>query len=261
MTKYLKYIFLIVCVIFFEQPIAANNNKIDRFAEVVDSIHSSFVFPYNIGPGIIITNIGVDKKDKMLVINYTLNPGIVESIIKNVSSENGIAQLLTGYDEIFSISMIEADAGYKIIITSPSDDGINKTQIVTVPASAITAVYSKLKNGDNSPLKPYLKVLEDSFANMQFPQKIANGVSIINGYVKDKEAHWVYRIEGNIDSSKINDNIIQNNRFNLINNLRSILSPDYLTEIEERGITLHYTYLNDRNDVLFEFVFTANDLK
>ena len=261
MTKYLKYIFLIVSVIFFEQPIAANKNKIDRFAEVVDSIHSSFVFPYNIGPGIIITNIGVDKKDQMLVINYTLNPCIIESIIKNVSSENGIAQLLTGYDEIFSISMIEAEAGYKVIITSPSDDGINKTQIVTVPASAITAVYSKLKNGDNSPLKPYLKVLEDSFANMQFPQKIANGVSIINGYVKDKEAHWVYRIEGNIDSSKINDNIIQNNRFNLINNLRSILSPDYLTEIEERGITLHYTYLNDRNDVLFEFVFTANDLK
>lgn len=105
MHKYLKFIFLFVCVIFITHSITAKNSSIDRFAEVVDSLHSSMVFPYNVAPGIVLTNIGVDKKDKMLVINYTLNPEFVESVIKNASSENGIAQLLTGYDEILDVLM------------------------------------------------------------------------------------------------------------------------------------------------------------
>lgn len=260
-SKYLKYIFLFVGVIFIIHPITAKDNKIDRFAEVVDSLHSSMVFPYNVAPGIVLTNIGVDKKAKMLVINYTLNPEFVNSVIKNASSENGIAQLLTGYDEIFSISMIEAEAGYKTIVTCPSADGINKTQFVTVPASAIPIVYSKLKNGDYSSLKPYLEMLETTFANMQFPLKVVNGVYLINGYIKDKEAHWVYRIEGNVDSSKITDDIIRNNRMNLINNLRANISPHYLTEIEEQGISLHYTYLNEKDEFLYEVVLTAKELK
>lgn len=261
MQKYLKYIFLFFGVIFLIHPITAKNNRIDRFAEVVDSLHSSMVFPYNIAPGIVLSNIGVDKKAKMLVINYMLNPELVESVIKNASSENGIAQLLTGYDEIFSTSMIDAKAGCKIIVTCPSADGINKTQFVTVPASAIPIVYSKLKNGDYSSLKPYLEMLENTFANMQLPLKIVNGVYLINGFIKDKEAHWVYRIEGDIDSSNFTDDIVRNNRLNLINNLRANLSSNYLTEIEEQGISLHYTYLNEKDDILFEFIFTANDLK
>lgn len=47
-------------------------------------------------PGITLTNVGVDRDDKMLVINYTLNPEFVDCVINNISSENGIAQLLTG---------------------------------------------------------------------------------------------------------------------------------------------------------------------
>lgn len=261
MRNYRKFIFLFLCLIFITHMITAKNSKIDRFAEVVDSIHSSMVFPYNIAPGLVLTNVGVDRKEKMLVVNYMLNPEVVEAFLKNVSSENGIAQILTGYDEIFSITMIEAEAGYKIIATYPSTDGLNKTQFVTVPASAIPIVYYKLKNGDYSSLKPYLEMLESTFSNMQFPLKLVNGISLINGFIKDKEANWVYRIEGNIDSSNITDDIIRNNRINLINSLRTKISPDYLTEIEEQGISLHYTYLNEKDDVLYEFVFTADDLK
>lgn len=261
MRKYLKYIFPFVCVIFITHSISAKNSRIDRFAEVVDSIHSSMVFLYNVAPGIVLTNIGVDKNDKLLVINYTLNPEFVESVIKNASSENGIAQLLTGYDEIFSISMIDAKAGFRTIVTYPTADGLNKTQFVTVPASAIPIVYSKLKNGDFSPLKPYLEMLEFTFSNMKFPLKVVNGVYLINGFIKDKEANWVYRIEGNVDSSNITDDIIQHNRMNLINNLRANINPDYLIEIEEKGITLHYSYLNEKGDLLYEYIFTADDLK
>lgn len=261
MRKYLKYIFPFVCVIFITHSISAKNSRIDRFAEVVDSIHNSMVFPYNVAPGIVLTNIGVDKKDKLLVINYTLNPEFVESVIKNASSENGIAQLLTGYDEIFSISMIDAEAGFRTIVTYPTADGLNKTQFVTVPASAIPIVYSKLRNGDYSSLKPYLEMLENTFSNMQFPLKVVNGVYLINGFIKDNEANWVYRIEGNIDSSNITDDIIQHNRINVLNNLRANLNPDYLIEIEDKGITLHYSYLNDKGNILYEFIFTADDLK
>ena len=104
-------------------------------------------------------------------------------------------------------------------------------------------------------------MLGDTFANMQLPLKVVNGVYLINGFIKDKEAHWVYRIEGDIDSSNFTDDIVRNNRLNLINNLRANLSSNYLTEIEEQGISLHYTYLNEKDDILFEFIFTANDLK
>ena len=247
MRKYLKYIFPFVCVIFITHSITAKNSRIDRFAEVVDSIHSSMVFPYNVAPG--------------RVLNYTLNPEFVESVIKNASSENGIAQLLTGYDEIFSISMIDAEAGFRTIVTYPTADGLNKTQFVTVPASAIPIVYSKLKNGDFSSLKPYLEMLEYTFSNMKFPLKVVNGVYLINGFIKDKEANWVYRIEGDVDLSNITDDIIQHNRMALINNLRANINPDYLIEIEEKGITLHYSYLNERGEILYEYIFSANDLK
>ncbi len=261
MRKFLKFIVLFICAIFITYTASAKISKIDRFAEVVDSIHSSMVFPYNVAPGVVFTNIGVDKKDKLLVINYTLNPEFVESVIKNASSENGIAQLLTGYDEIFSISMIDAEAGVRIVVTYPTADGLNKTQFVTVPASAIPLVYSKLKSGDYSSLKPYLEMLEYTFSNMKFPLKIVNGVYLINGFIKDSEANWVYRIEGDIDSSNITDDIIRHNRMALINNLRANLNPDYLIEIEEKGITLHYSYLNDKGNILYEFIFTAEDLK
>lgn len=89
MRKYLKYIFPFVCVIFITHSITAKNSSIDRFAEVVDSLHNSMVFPYNVAPGIVLTNIGVDKKDKMLVINYTLNPEFVESVIKTLLLKTG----------------------------------------------------------------------------------------------------------------------------------------------------------------------------
>ena len=228
---------------------------------MVDSIHGSMVFPYNVAPGIVLTNIGVDKKDKLLVINYTLNPEFVESVLRNASTENGIAQLLTGYDEIFSISMIEAEVGFRTIVTFPTADGVNRTQFVTVPASAIPIVYSKLKNGDYSSLKPYLEMLEDTFSNMKFPLRVVNGVYLVNGFIKDKEANWVYRIEGDVNSSNITDDVIQHNRINILNNLRANLTTNYLSEIEEKEITLHYSYLNEKGDILYEFIFTADDLK
>lgn len=261
MLNHLKYILLAGCVFFIAPSMAPQKSSIERFAEVVDSLHRQIVFPHNIAPGIILTNVGVNKNDKMLVINYMLNPEMVESVVKNVTSENGIAQLLTGYDEIFSISMIEAEAGYRVIITSPSADGLNKTKIVDVPASAIPKVYSKLKNGDYSSLKPYLEMIQSTISNMQFPIKIVDGVSLINVFIKGKEAHWVYRIEGDIDASKITDAVIQNNRINVINNLRANMSPDYITEIEEKGISLHYSYLDEKGNLLYEFIFTADDLK
>ncbi|MDE6322998.1 MAG: hypothetical protein K2L85_02625, partial [Paramuribaculum sp.] len=102
MRNSFKYILLIGYVFLTSPLISARNNSINRFAQVVDSLHDHIVLPQNIAPGIVLTNIGVDKNDKMLVINYMLNPGLVESVARNVSSENGIAQLLTGYDEIFS---------------------------------------------------------------------------------------------------------------------------------------------------------------
>ena len=261
MRIFLKFIILFICAIFITYTASAKISKIDRFAQVVDSLHSSMVFPYNVAPGIILTNIGVDKEDRLLVINYTLNPEFVESVLRNASTENGIAQLLTGYDEIFSISMIEAEAGFRTIVTFSTADGINRTQFITVPASAIPIVYSKLKNGDYSSMKPYLEMLENTFSNMQFPLKVVNGVYLINGFIKDNEANWVYRIEGNIDSSNITDDIIQHNRINVLNNLRANLNPDYLSEIEDKGITLHYSYLNDKGNILYEFIFTADDLK
>ena len=244
MRIFLKFIILFICAIFITYTASAKISKIDRFAQVVDSLHSSMVFPYNVAPGIILTNIGVDKEDRLLVINYTLNPEFVESVLRNASTENGIAQLLTGYDEIFSISMIEAEAGFRTIVTFPTADGINRTQFITVPASAIPIVYSKLKNGDYSSMKPYLEMLENTFSNMQFPLKVVNGVYLIN-----------------IDSSNITDDIIQHNRINVLNNLRANLNPDYLSEIEDKGITLHYSYLNDKGNILYEFIFTADDLK
>lgn len=90
--------------------------------------------------------------------------------------------------------MIEADAGCRAIITYPAADGINKTKIVTVPATAIPIVYSKLKNGDFSSLKPYLEMLQTTFSNVKFPLKITNGIYLVNllkikkpiGYIKLK---------------------------------------------------------------------------
>ena len=260
MRNILKIVFLFGFFAFVSHSVKAND-KIDRFAEVVDSLHSSIVFPHNIAPGIVLTNVGVDKNERLLVVNYLLNPELVESIINNASSENGIAQLLSGYDEIFAISMIDADAGYRVMVTSPSADGLNQSRFATVPSSDIAAVYSKLKSGDSTPLKPYLEMLQTSFDNMQFPFKIVNGIYIIKGFINDKEANWVYRVEGNLDSSSFTDEIIQHNRMNLINGIRKTLSEDYLKEIEEKGITLHYTYLNENFDVLYELIFTADDLK
>lgn len=39
------------------------------------------------------------------------------------------------------------------------------------------------------------------------------------------------------------------------------MSSNYLNEIEEQGISLHYTYLNDAGDILYELRFTAEDLR
>lgn len=261
MRDSLKYIFLSGFIFLTMFSVTARNRSIERFAEVVDSLHNHIVFPHNIAPGIVLTNIGVDKKEKMLVINYMLNPELVESVVNNASSENGIAQLLRGYDEIFSTSMIDASAGYSIVITSPSADGINMTETVTVPASAIPAVYTKLKNGDYSSLKPYLEMLQSTFSNMRFPLRIVNGVYLTNAFIKGKEAHWVYQIDGSIDKSGFTDAVIQNNRMNLINNLRANMNPDYLMEIEEEGISLHYSYRDEKDNTLFEFIFTAYDLR
>lgn len=261
MLNCLRYVLLSVSLFILTPSISAGNGEIERFAEVVDSLHKGIVFPYTIAPGIVLTNIGVDKDEKMLVINYMLNPEMVETVAKNVASENGIAQLLTGYDEIFSISMINAEAGYKFIITSPSADGLNSSRVITVPASAIPPVYAKFKNGDYSSLKPYLEMLQSSFSNMQFPIKIVNGVWVTDAYIKDKEANWVYKIEGDVDASSFSDETIMHNRINLLNNLRANMSHDYVTEIEQEGITLHYTYRNEQGEKLFEFIFTAQDLK
>lgn len=231
MRPYLRYIFLSGLLFLISPAIAAQSDAIDRFVQMVDSLHRGIVFPHNIGPGIVLTNIGVDKKDKMLVINYLLNPGFVESVVNNIPSENGIAQLLTGYDEIFSISMIEAEAGLRAVITIPSTDGTNKTKTVTIPASVIPRIYADLKNGDHSPLKPYLEMLQSTFDNTTLPLKIVDGIYLINAFVKDKEADWIYQIEGNVNKEDITDAVIQNNRMNLINNLRPNISS-YLPEIE-----------------------------
>lgn len=96
---------------------------------------------------------------------------------------------------------------------------------------------------------------------MKFPLKITNGIYLVNAFIKDKEANWVYRIEGHTNSPDINDDVIKNNRINLINNLRANMSSNYLNEIEEQGISLHYTYLNDAGDILYELRFTAEDLR
>lgn len=257
----LRYFLLAGCLLVITPAISAATGDIERFVEVVDSLHKRIVFPHNIAPGIVLTNVGVDKNEKMLVINYMLNLEMVEPVAENVASENGIAQLLTGYDEVFAISMINAEAGYKFILTSPSADGLNSSRIITVPASAIPVVYDKLKNGDYSSLKPYLEMLQSSFSNMQFPIKIVDGVWITDAYISDNEANWIYKIEGDIDASSFTDDLIQHNRINLLNNLRANMSQDYITEIEQKGITLHYTYRNERGATLFEFVFTAQDLK
>lgn len=260
MKSFLKYILLGIAILFLNPSIKAQVNGIDRFAEVVDSLHQNIVFPYSIAPGIILTNVGVDKNDKMLVINYLLNPEIVDAVVENAPTENGVAQLLSGYDEVFSTSMIEAESGYKIIINSPSSDGINKTKIITVPSTAIPVVYSKLKNGDFSPLKPYLEMLQSSISNMHFPFKIVAGIYCTDAYIKGKEAHWIYLIEGDSDELNFSEEIIQNNRLNLLNNLRANLSENYIEEIKEQGITLHYTYYNEKGEKLFEFVFGRDDL-
>ncbi len=261
MSHCVKYILLLIYLCFSVSSATAQTSNIERFAEVVDSLHSNIVFPYNIGPGIVLTNIGVDKSNKMLVINYLLNPEFVESVVKNASSENGIAQLLTGYDEIFAISMIDAEAGYMINITSPSANGQNTTETIRVPATAIPIVFEKLKNGDTSSLKPYLEMLQSTFSNIHFPLKIVEGIYLTDAFVEGKEANWIYRIEGDIENESLTDTIIQNNRINLINNLRANMSPNYLVEIEEENITLHYTYLDREGTLLFEFRFTADDLK
>lgn len=265
-NKGMRRNYVLSCVLalvymFVAPSLSAHNNGIERFAEVVDSLHRHIVFPYNMAPGIVLTNVGVDKGEGMLVVNYLLNPEYVDVVSNNVASENGIAQLLTGYDEIFSISMIEAEAGFRTIITYPDADGLNKTKIVTVPASSIPIVYNKLKNGDYSSLKPYLEMLQSTFSSMQFPVKIANGIYLINAIIKDKEVDWIYKVDGDIKASDISDTIIQNNRNSLINTLRSNMSPDYLIEIEEKGISLRYSYFNERGDLLYELILTAEDLK
>lgn len=96
---------------------------------------------------------------------------------------------------------------------------------------------------------------------MQFPVKIANGIYLINAIIKDKEVDWIYKVDGDIKASDISDTIIQNNRNSLINTLRSNMSPDYLIEIEEKGISLRYSYFNERGDLLYELILTAEDLK
>lgn len=261
MKKRLIYLIFAYCACAFAPHMAAEDNAIERFAHVVDSLHSSIVFPHNIGPGIVLTNVGVDKNERMLVIGYMLNPELVESVVRNAGSENGIAQILTGYDEVFSISMIDANAGYKILITSPASDGSTNTETVTVPASAIPAVYTKLKNGDYSSMKPYLEMLADTFSHMQFPVKIAAGIYLTEAYITNNQAHYVYKLEDDIDVSNIPDAAVQNIRMNLANNLRKNISPEYMTEIEEKGISLFYTYNNEQGELLYEFVFTAENLK
>lgn len=261
MFRYLKHLALIGCAFLLAPSVMAQDEAIDRFAEVVDSLHRHIVFPHNIAPGIVLTNVGVNKAEKMLVINYMLNSEMVEAVADNAASENGIAQLLSGYDEIFSTTMIEANAGYQFIITTPSPDGLNKTRIVSVAPDAISSVYARLKNGDHSPLQPYLEMLQSTFSNMQLPARIAAGVYLTDGYIKDNEAHWIYRLEGVSDTSYFSEAVLQNNRINLINTLRANLSPEYLTEIEEKGITLHYTYTGEQGEILFEFILAAADLK
>lgn len=186
---------------------------------------------------------------------------MVDAVASNATTENGIAQLLTGYDEIFSTSMIDAGAGCKIIISSPSKNGENESKIVTIPPSKITAVYQKLKNGDFASLKPYLELLQSTFSNLKFPVKIANGINLTNAYIVNKDVYWLYEIEGEIVAANISDEIIQHNRLNLINALRSNIAPDYMTEIEEQGIKIHYVYKNSKGEELYDFIFTANDLK
>lgn len=253
--------FAIIFFSFCAQFTNAQKSAINRFAEIVDSLHRNIVFPYTVAQGITLTNVGVDTDSKMLVINYMLNAEMVDAVASNATTENGIAQLLTGYDEIFSTSMINAEAGCKIIISSPSNNGGNESKIVTIPPSAIPAVYHKLKNGDFSSLKPYLELLQSTFSNLKFPVKIANGINLTNAYIVNKDIYWLYEIEGEMVAANISNEIIRHNRLNLINSLRSVISPDYMTEIEEQGITIHYIYKNCMGETLYEFIFTADDLK
>lgn len=256
-----KYIFLIAFLLLCSSAVKAQKSNIERLAEVVDSLHSNIVYPYNIAQGLVITNVGVDKTEKMLVVNYLLNSNLVETFAKNIASENGIAQILTGYDEIFSKSMIDAEAGFKIIITSPAADGSNTSKIVTIPADSIPIVYNKLKNGDSSPLLPYLEMLRTSISNMQLPMKIANGISLVNAFINDKDANWIYQFENDFNLSNLSETELRNNRLKMINNLRSSIDPHYIIEMEEQGITLHYTYLDKNGDKLYEVIISSEDLK
>ena len=129
------------------------------------------------------------------------------------------------------------------------------TRIAKIPLPDISPILG------SDTIWAYRNKMEYTFSNMKFPLKVVNGVYLINGFIKDKEANWVYRIEGDVDSSNITDDIIQHNRMALINNLRANINPDYLIEIEEKGITLHYSYLNEKGEILYEYIFSANDLK
>lgn len=264
LTSMHKLLGIIFTVVYFSlcAPFAkAQQSAINRFAEVVDSLHSHIIFPYTVAQGITLMNIGVDTDNKMLVINYMLNPDMVDAVANNAVTDNGIAQLLTGYDEIFSTSMIDAGAGCKIVISSPSKNGDSTSKIVTIPLSRISPVYQKLKNGDFSSLKPYLELLQSTFSDLKFPLKIANGILLTNAYIVNKDVYWMYEIEGEIIADNISDEIIQLNRLNMINSLRSTIAPEYTKEIEEQGIKIHYVYKNNKGEELYDFVFTDEDLR
>lgn len=261
MQNFRHIISVIVSFFFCASFASAQTISINRFAEVVDSLHRSIVFPYTVAPGITLVNVRVDTDNKLLVINYMLNPDVVDAVANNASTENGIAQLLTGYDEIFSTSMLEAEAGCKILISFPSNNGGIESKIVTITPSAISEVYHKLKNGDFTPLKSYLEMLQSTFSNMKFPFQVSNGINLIDAYIANNDVYWIYEIKGELVASDISDEIIQNNRFNLISSLRINIAPEYITEIEEKGIAIHYVYKNSKSEPLFDFTFTANDLK
>ncbi|MDE6042799.1 MAG: hypothetical protein K2G07_04535 [Muribaculaceae bacterium] len=261
MFKILKFGFFLLCATLIVPSLSAHNSAVERFAVIVDSLHKHIVLPLNIAPGIVLTNIGVDKDENSLVINYMLNPELVDAVVANASSENGVAQLLTGYDEIFAQSMIEADACAKIVITSPSSDGKNNIHTVTIPVSDIKMVYHKLKKGDASPLMPYLEALKSTFSNMQFPVKIVEGINMINVNVIENEVCYTYKFEVNVDASKITDNLLLSSRQMTLANLRANLIPEYIAEIKEKGIKIRYNYLNNNGEALYEFVFSAEDFE
>ena len=263
MMKYLKSVILIGCFFMCLPSLGAKNKAVERLAEVVDSLHRGIYYPYTMSLSMTLTNVGVDKKDKMVVFSFISSQGMEESLGKMLASENGTAQMLASYDEILALSMLEAKAGFKYFISGPAADGKTKTTTIKVSPSEVSAMYYKLKNGEFSPIQPYLEMIQSTISNTSIPLNMGNGNTLSNAYIKDNEIHWVYTLDDSVAEFNRNlpESSLQEKRRNIVNTLGKNMAPVYLKEMEEKGITTYFTYLDKQGNLLFELIITADDYK